>query len=90
MIGPLAAFASREHVGAAHFTAIGAFNEVTLGYFDRERRDYRKIPIGEQVEVLSLVGNVARHEERAQGPRSRGRRQDRRDGPRWAPAGGAR
>ena len=30
-----------------------------LGYFDRDQKDYRKIPITEQVEVLSLLGDVA-------------------------------
>ena len=39
--------------------AIGAFSAVTLGYFDRERKEYVKIPLPEQVEVLSLVGDVA-------------------------------
>jgi predicted DNA-binding protein with PD1-like motif len=43
----------------SHFTAIGAFREVTLGYWDPERKDYRRIHLQEQVEVLSLVGNVA-------------------------------
>jgi uncharacterized protein len=57
--GALTAFAKRENVRAGHFTAIGAFSDVTLGYFDRERKDYRKIPVKEQVEVLSLVGDVA-------------------------------
>jgi predicted DNA-binding protein with PD1-like motif len=49
-------------VAAAHFTAIGAFSEVTLGYFDRARKDYTKIPMREQVEVLSLVGDIARQD----------------------------
>ena len=39
---------------AARFTAIGAFNDVKLGYFDREQQDYLEIPVAEQVEVLSL------------------------------------
>ena len=30
-----------------------------LGYFDRERKEYEEIPVDEQVEVLSLVGDVA-------------------------------
>jgi predicted DNA-binding protein with PD1-like motif len=55
----LTAFAKAEHLGGAHFTAIGAFSEVTLGYFDRAARDYTKIPLREQVEVLSLIGDVA-------------------------------
>jgi uncharacterized protein len=55
-------FAGREQMGAAHFTAIGAFSEVTLGYFDRARRDYRRIPVREQVEVLTLTGDIALEE----------------------------
>ena len=52
-------FARANALGASHFTAIGAFRDVTLGYFDWEAKDYRKIPVREQVEVLSLIGDVA-------------------------------
>ncbi len=55
----LTAFAKKNNLAGSHFTAIGAFSDVTLGYFDRERKDYKKILINEQVEVLSLVGNIA-------------------------------
>jgi uncharacterized protein len=55
----LTAFAKAQQLGAAHFTAIGAFSDVTLGYFDRAKRDYKRIPLHEQVEVLSLLGDVA-------------------------------
>jgi predicted DNA-binding protein with PD1-like motif len=61
--GGLAAFARERRLGAAQFTAIGAFRDVTLGYFDWEKKDYRKIPLREQVEVLSLVGDVAEGED---------------------------
>jgi uncharacterized protein len=54
----LNAFAEEQHLAASHFTAIGAFKEVTLGYFDWETKDYLKIPVHEQVEVLSLVGDI--------------------------------
>jgi uncharacterized protein len=51
---------AREHaLRAARFTAIGALQDVILGYWDRTARDYRRIPIRAQVEVLSLIGNVA-------------------------------
>jgi uncharacterized protein len=53
-------FATEHHLAGAHFTAIGAFERVTLGFFDMQKKDYRKIPINEQVELMSLVGNVAR------------------------------
>ncbi len=52
-------FVRRERLGAARFTAIGAFREATVGYFDWEKKEYKKIPVAEQVEVLSLIGDVA-------------------------------
>ena len=54
----LTAFASREQLRASQITAIGALSDVTLAYFDRESRQYRHIPMREQVEVLSLLGVV--------------------------------
>jgi predicted DNA-binding protein with PD1-like motif len=58
----LQAFAREKQLAGSHFTAIGAFREATLGYFDWDRKDYKQIPVREQVEVLSLVGDVARDE----------------------------
>src|SRR5213593_2049892 len=52
-------FARTHAIDAASFTGIGAFQRVTLGYFEPQKRDYTRIPIGEQVEVLSCVGNIA-------------------------------
>jgi uncharacterized protein len=52
-------FAEEHGVTAAHFTAIGAFSEVTLAYFDWEKKDYVEHPLDEQVEVLTLAGDVA-------------------------------
>ena len=54
--------AKNEGLSGAHFTAIGAFQSVTLGFFDLERRDYRRIALAEQCEVVSLAGNVALHD----------------------------
>lgn len=45
-------------LAASQFTAIGAFESVTLGFFDLAKKDYRKIPINEQVEALSLIGDI--------------------------------
>jgi predicted DNA-binding protein with PD1-like motif len=52
-------FARQHAVAGAYFTAIGAFRDVTLGYWRWETKEYERIPIREQVEVLSLTGNVA-------------------------------
>lgn len=58
-IARLTEFAKKQDLAGSHFTAIGAFSEVTLGFFDRQKMEYKQIPIREQVEVLSLVGNIA-------------------------------
>jgi uncharacterized protein len=55
----IAAFARDQRLAAAHFTGIGAFSDLVVGYFDRERKDYTRITIDEQVEVLSLTGDIA-------------------------------
>jgi uncharacterized protein len=50
----------RDHeVEAASLTAIGAFRRALLGYFDWQTKEYKKIAVEEQVEVLSLLGDVA-------------------------------
>ena len=55
----LTAFASERKLTAGHFTAIGAFRDVTLGFLDPETKEYEPIRIDEQVEALSLVGDVS-------------------------------
>jgi predicted DNA-binding protein with PD1-like motif len=52
-------FVRDQEVEAAALTAIGAFKRATLGYFDWQTKQYKKIPVEEQVEVLSLLGDVA-------------------------------
>ena len=55
-------FARDANLIGSRFTAIGALSSVVLGFFDPEAKQYVRIPIREQVEVLSLLGNVAQHE----------------------------
>jgi hypothetical protein len=52
-------FVASECVSAAQLTAIGALSDVVLMYFDWEKKDYLRIPVREQVEVASLIGDVA-------------------------------
>ncbi|MGD9483413.1 PPC domain-containing DNA-binding protein [Streptomyces sp. TRM70308] len=52
-------FARARNLGAAQVTAVGAFRTAVVGWFDRERKDYRPIRVDEQCEVLSLVGDIA-------------------------------
>ncbi len=58
-VSALTEFARDHHLLGASFTAIGAFRSVTLGYFDPDGMQYRHNRVDEQVEVLSLVGDVA-------------------------------
>lgn len=59
MISGLERFTKEQQLLGSHFTAIGAFSRVTLEFFQRENMEYKKIPVNEQVEVLSLTGNIA-------------------------------
>ncbi len=52
-------FVREQRVSSAQLTAIGAFSGVVLRYFDWETKTYRDIAVDEQVEVASLIGDVA-------------------------------
>ena len=52
-------FAIANHVTDAHLTGIGALSGATLGWLDLEAKQYRAIPVAQQVEVLSMVGDIA-------------------------------
>jgi predicted DNA-binding protein with PD1-like motif len=52
-------FVAREHIKAAQVSAIGALSGATLRYFDWDKKQYIDIPVKEQVEVASLLGDVA-------------------------------
>lgn len=59
VLSGLTDFAMKHGVGDAHFTGIGAVSGATVGWLDLERKLYHAIPVREQVEVLSLIGDVA-------------------------------
>jgi len=52
-------FAIENKVEDAHFTAIGAVSGATLAWLDLPQKLYRRIPVTEQCEVLSLIGDIA-------------------------------
>lgn len=54
----LTAFAKEQGLGGSQVTAIGAFSRAVVAYFDWSDKQYRHIRIDEQVEVLSLVGDI--------------------------------
>jgi uncharacterized protein len=52
-------FVEEHGLSAGQLSAIGAFSSVVFGYFEWERKDYRRIRVDEQVEVIALLGSVA-------------------------------
>ena len=52
-------FDRSQNVGAAQVSAIGAFSSAELAFFDWESKKYLPIEIDEQVEVASLLGDIA-------------------------------
>ena len=59
VMASLKEFARREKITAAQISAIGALSDATLAYFDWDKKEYMKIPVREQVEVASLLGDIA-------------------------------
>jgi len=59
VVTQLLEFARKQRLDASRFVGIGGFSQVTLGYFEHAKKGYKHIEIDEQVEVLSLVGNIA-------------------------------
>jgi len=59
VISGLESFAREHSLTAARITAIGAFERATLGYFEWRAKRYERIEKNEQMEVLSLIGDLA-------------------------------
>lgn len=57
-IGALTSFAVENRLRASQFSAIGAFERAVVAYFEWASKQYQHIPINEQVEVLSLAGDI--------------------------------
>ena len=52
-------FARQTKVTSASFTAIGAFSHATVAWFDDSKKEFKLNPINEQVELTSMIGNIA-------------------------------
>jgi uncharacterized protein len=52
-------FARQYQIKSARFTAIGAFSRATVAWFDESRKQFKLIPIEQQVELVSMIGDVA-------------------------------
>ena len=54
----LLALAKKEGIENASFVALGAFEKAVIAYFDWDKKKYQNIPVNEQVEVVTLVGDI--------------------------------
>jgi len=59
VLSGLTDFALKYKVGDAHFTGIGAISSATTAWLDLEHKMYHPTETREQVEVLSLIGDIA-------------------------------
>jgi predicted DNA-binding protein with PD1-like motif len=59
VLSGLTDFAIKYKITAAHFTGIDAIKDATVGWLDLDAKAYHPIHVNQQVEVLSMMGNVA-------------------------------
>jgi len=59
VLSALQTFANEQHVVSAHFSAIGAVRDPEVGWFDPARKQYKGMSLHEQMEVLTLSGDIA-------------------------------
>jgi uncharacterized protein len=55
---PLVAWLKSEQIGYATMTGLGAVSDATVSYWNAEAREYEPHELHEQMEVVSLIGNV--------------------------------
>ena len=58
ILSGLTEFAAREKLTSGWFTAIGALQSAKFGWFDESRKAFRDIPVNDQVELVSLIGDA--------------------------------
>ncbi len=59
----LTQFLSEKGIQAAHLTGLGAASHITIAYYNLDTKEYEKETFTENVEILSLIGNVGVKEE---------------------------
>lgn len=62
LINDLINFCREKGVKAGFFTGLGASQEVTISYYDLHTKTYLDKTISEDLEIVSLTGNIAKME----------------------------
>lgn len=58
VIAQVRAFAEKEQIRGGSFVAIGAFERATIAWWSWTTKEYEKHEIDEQLEVLTLAGDI--------------------------------
>jgi hypothetical protein len=66
VVEALTSLAADQGIRAAEVSGIGAFESAVIGFYDLQTKEYDRIPVEEETEVLSLLGNLSVTDE---GPR---------------------
>ncbi|MBI2013737.1 MAG: DNA-binding protein [Candidatus Colwellbacteria bacterium] len=59
IISGISKFAKEKNIKAGHITGLGATSKLTLGFYNLKEMKYKKEVFTEDLEILSLVGNIA-------------------------------
>jgi predicted DNA-binding protein with PD1-like motif len=54
-----------ERIAAASLSGIGGFRKATLAFYDMQSKRYEPLEVDEQVEVVSLTGNITQYSGKA-------------------------
>jgi predicted DNA-binding protein with PD1-like motif len=63
VVSTLEGFLRENNINAAAIQGVGALSNGVVGWFSPKDRNYQRIPANGQMEVLSLLGNVALNED---------------------------
>ncbi len=60
IVETLRRFATSSGIQSAHFQGIGGLHHATIAYWNWDTKQYEDIAVDEQVEVMSILGNITR------------------------------
>lgn len=58
----LQSFCEQNTIEAATLSGLGGFAAATVAFYNMETKQYEPVRVDEQVEVLSFLGNVTKHQ----------------------------
>jgi predicted DNA-binding protein with PD1-like motif len=59
LISGIASYIEKEHFGAGSFTAIGATDDVTVSYYNMQKKAYEDTRFEQNLEIVNLTGNIS-------------------------------